>query len=48
MLKLSDTHHFRKVLAGCAMVLAPAVLLVGTILHPAGCGRRWDENDAPE
>ena len=35
MLKLSDTHHFRKVLAGCAMVLAPAVLLVGTILHPA-------------
>jgi len=26
MLKLSDTHHFRKVLAGCVMVLAPAVL----------------------
>jgi hypothetical protein len=32
---LSNPHHFRKILAGLAMVLAPLVLLVGTILHPS-------------
>lgn len=36
MMKLSDTHHFRKTVAGLAMVLAPAFVLVGMILHPDG------------
>jgi hypothetical protein len=31
---LSDAHHFRKMLAGACMVLAPLFLLVATIVHP--------------
>jgi hypothetical protein len=34
MTHLSDPHHFRKMVAGCCMVLAPLLLLVGTVLHP--------------
>lgn len=32
---LSDAHHFRKLVAGACMVLAPAFLLVATIVHPS-------------
>ena len=32
---LSNPHHFRKMLAGLAMVLAPLLVLVGAILHPS-------------
>ena len=32
---LSDAHHFRKMLAGACMVVAPAFLLVATVIHPA-------------
>jgi hypothetical protein len=32
---LSDAHHSRKMLAGACMVLAPVVLLVATVIHPA-------------
>jgi hypothetical protein len=35
MVSLSDTHHFRKMLAGAAMMLAPACVLLGAILHPS-------------
>ena len=31
---LSDAHHFRKMLAGGCMILAPVFLLVATIVHP--------------
>lgn len=31
---LSDAHHFRKMVAGACMVLAPLVLLVATVVHP--------------
>jgi hypothetical protein len=31
---LSDAHHFRKLVAGACMVLAPLLLLVGQVLHP--------------
>lgn len=31
---LSDAHHFRKMVAGACMVLAPLFLLVATIVHP--------------
>src|ERR687895_2493883 len=31
---LSDAHHFRKLVAGACMVLAPLVLLVATVVHP--------------
>ena len=31
---LSDAHHFRKMVAGICMVLAPLVLLVAVIVHP--------------
>lgn len=31
---LSDAHHFRKMVAGACMVLAPFVLLVATVVHP--------------
>jgi hypothetical protein len=34
MTHLSDAHHFRKMVAGICMVLAPLVLLVGEIVHP--------------
>jgi hypothetical protein len=31
---LSDSHHFRKMIAGFCMVLAPLLLLVSAIIHP--------------
>ena len=31
---LADAHHFRKMVAGCCMVLAPLVLLGAEIVHP--------------
>jgi len=31
---LADAHHFRKMVAGCCMVLAPFVLLGAEIVHP--------------
>jgi hypothetical protein len=31
---LSDAHHFRKMVAGICMILAPLVLLVATVVHP--------------
>jgi hypothetical protein len=34
MFGLSDAHHFRKLIAGCCMVAAPLLLLIGTVLHP--------------
>ena len=32
---LSDAHHFRKMIAGVCMVVAPILLLVGMVIHPA-------------
>ena len=32
---LSDAHHFRKMVAGACMVVAPVVLLVSMVIHPA-------------
>jgi hypothetical protein len=32
---LSDAHHFRKTVAGACMVVAPLVLLVAMVIHPA-------------
>ena len=32
---LSDAHHFRKVVAGACMVVAPILLLVAMVIHPA-------------
>jgi hypothetical protein len=40
MFKLSDAHHFRKTVAGLCMVVAPLLLLVGTVVHPE---RKTDE-----
>ena len=37
---LSDPHHFRKMVAGVCMLLAPLLLLAGTIIHP---GLKTDE-----
>jgi hypothetical protein len=34
MTHLSDPHHFRKMVAGCCMVLAPLFLLIGAVIHP--------------
>lgn len=34
MSRLSDSHHFRKTVAGMCMVAAPLLLLVGMIIHP--------------
>ena len=31
---LSDAHHFRKLVAGACMVLAPLLLLVAAVVHP--------------
>lgn len=31
---LSDSHHFRKMVAGACMVAAPLLLLVVTVIHP--------------
>ena len=32
---LSDAHHSRKMVAGACMVVAPMLLLVATVIHPA-------------
>jgi hypothetical protein len=32
---LSDAHHSRKMVAGACMVVAPILLLVATVVHPA-------------
>jgi hypothetical protein len=40
---LSDAHHFRKMVAGACMVVAPIVLLVATVIHPAS-----DMNEATQ
>jgi hypothetical protein len=34
MFKFSDSHHFRKTVAGACMVIAPLLLLVGVVIHP--------------
>ena len=34
MSRLSDSHHFRKTIAGMCMVGAPLLLLVGMVIHP--------------
>ena len=34
MTGLSDAHHFRKMVAGFCMVLAPLLLLVAMVVHP--------------
>jgi hypothetical protein len=33
-MKVSDPHHFRKMLAGCCMVLAPVAVLVAFLFSP--------------
>jgi hypothetical protein len=40
---LSDAHHFRKLIAGACMVVAPLVLLVAMVIHPAS-----DTNEATQ
>jgi hypothetical protein len=40
---LSDAHHFRKMVAGACMVVAPVVLLVSMVIHPAS-----DMNEATQ
>jgi hypothetical protein len=40
---LSDAHHFRKLIAGACMVVAPLVLLVAVVIHPAS-----DTNEATQ
>jgi len=40
---LSDAHHFRKMVAGACMVVAPLVLLVAMVIHPAS-----DMNEATQ
>jgi hypothetical protein len=40
---LSDAHHFRKMVAGACMVVAPLVLLVAVVIHPAS-----DMNEATQ
>jgi hypothetical protein len=34
MERLSDSHHFRKSIAGMCMIGAPLLLLVGMVIHP--------------
>ena len=34
MSRLSDSHHFRKTIAGMCMIGAPLLLLVGMVIHP--------------
>ena len=34
MLELSDSNHFRRLVAGFCLIAAPTVLLVGAALHP--------------
>ena len=43
MQHLSDAHHFRKTVAGACMVVAPLVLLVAMVIHPAS-----DMNEATQ
>jgi hypothetical protein len=43
MQHLSDAHHFRKTIAGACMVVAPLVLLVAMVIHPAS-----DMNEATQ
>jgi hypothetical protein len=31
---ISDAHHFRKMMAGACMTMAPLLLLVGLVVHP--------------
>jgi len=40
---LSDAHHFRRLVAGVCMVVAPLVLLVAMVIHPAS-----DTNEATQ
>jgi hypothetical protein len=40
---LSDAHHFRKLVAGACMVVAPVILLVAMVIHPAS-----DMNEATQ
>ena len=40
---LSDAHHFRKLVAGACMVVAPIVLLVAMVIHP-----KSDMNEATQ
>jgi hypothetical protein len=40
---LSDAHHFRKMVVGACMVVAPVVLLVSMVIHPAS-----DMNEATQ
>jgi len=40
---LSDAHHFRKLIVGACMVVAPLVLLVAMVIHPAS-----DTNEATQ
>ena len=35
MFGMSDAHHFRKMVAGFCMVMAPLFALVGLVIHPA-------------
>ena len=35
MTYLSDAHHFRKLVAGACMVIAPLLVLVSEVIHPA-------------
>ena len=34
MSRLSDSHHFRKTVAGVCMIGAPLLLVIGMIIHP--------------
>jgi hypothetical protein len=34
MERLSDSHHFRKMVAGACLTLAPVMFLIGVIVHP--------------
>ena len=34
MSRLSDSHHFRKTVAGVCMITAPLLLVIGMIIHP--------------
>ena len=42
MSRLSDSHHFRKTVAGMCMVGAPLLLLIGMVVHPE---RKSDAGD---
>jgi hypothetical protein len=40
---LSDAHHFRKTIAGFCMVLAPLLVLVSEVIHPAEKSNSGDQ-----